>query len=443
MRPSSHIIFQWYSVEWAAPPTRQLEVTPINRQSYMAEISSLLGLITDEDTREVLIKKMERMFDAAEDEQKLIHDIGSPTKVAVALIRYADNGVVTPEAAAVIDSVTDDEPEQEDDFDTLSSLDAQPELLIPESETEAPEAETETEPEPEAVDDETADYTDEAPEVEASEPVPEDEPVPDEAPEGPEAAAEDAETDAPLDLFEVFTGKKTGAPEDALPEDEPETPEVPAESAPEAAEPIDGSGFFSEAADLDAPAREALDAEAPTVEETDNFIEDEPLAPEVPETAEAEDEALPEIDAEAEAEALDAIEDEELFSDQMPELDAEEEDEPLTVTKVNTFLAILYFIIPGLVIGLPVFLVLLVLNLAFLAVAAAVLAAAVLLVLTGLTPLGLPDKLLCFGGAAAALAVGLVLLWFTIWFFLRVTCGWVRLMTRGGKRLSRKEVEIV
>ena len=107
----------------------------------MAEISSLLGLITDEDTREVLINKMERMFDAADDEQALINDIGSPTKVAVALIRYADNGVVTPEAAAVIDSVTEDDSEEE--FETLEQLDEQPELLIPED--EAPEAEAEPE----------------------------------------------------------------------------------------------------------------------------------------------------------------------------------------------------------------------------------------------------------------------------------------------------------
>jgi hypothetical protein len=84
-----------------------------------------------------------------------------------------------------------------------------------------------------------------------------------------------------------------------------------------------------------------------------------------------------------------------------------------------------------------------VLNLAFLVAAAAVITTAVLLVLTGLSPLALPDRLLCFGGAAAAAAIGLVLLWFTIWFLIRVTSGWVRLMTRGGKRFSRKEVEIV
>jgi uncharacterized membrane protein len=56
--------------------------------------------------------------------------------------------------------------------------------------------------------------------------------------------------------------------------------------------------------------------------------------------------------------------------------DEDEEEGPLTITKVNTFLAILYFIIPGLVIGLPVFLLLAVLNLAFLVVAAAVITAA-------------------------------------------------------------------
>ena len=56
----------------------------------MAEVENLLGLITDTETRTKLIAQMEQMFDAAEDEGKLIEQIGSPTKVAVALIRYAD-----------------------------------------------------------------------------------------------------------------------------------------------------------------------------------------------------------------------------------------------------------------------------------------------------------------------------------------------------------------
>ena len=58
----------------------------------MAEISSLLGLITDDNTRQALIAQMENMFDNAPDEERLIQEIGNPTKVAVALIRYADSG---------------------------------------------------------------------------------------------------------------------------------------------------------------------------------------------------------------------------------------------------------------------------------------------------------------------------------------------------------------
>ena len=340
----------------------------------MAEISSLLGLITDEDTREVLINKMERMFDAAEDEQALINDIGSPTKVAVALIRYADNGVVTPEAAAVIDSVAGNDTE---DFETLEELDEQPELLIPDEEPEA-----EAEPE--------------APEAEA------------------ESEAPEADDQDPLDLFEVLTGKKASEPE-VVPDPEPE--------AAAAVEPA--GGFFEAPSSLDDAAVESEAAEQ---------LETEAFEAETEEAAEQAEEEAPEAESEEDsverAELLDADEE-------------EEDDEPLTVTKVNTFLAILYFIIPGLVIGLPIFLVLAVLNIAFLVVAAAVITAAVLLVITGLSPLSLPDRLLCFGGAAAAAAVGLVLRWFTIWFLVCVTCGWVRLMTRGGKRFSRKEVEIV
>lgn len=65
----------------------------------MAEISSLLGLITDDQTRQALIAQMENMFDNAPDEERLIQEIGNPTKVAVALIRYADSGKITPAAA--------------------------------------------------------------------------------------------------------------------------------------------------------------------------------------------------------------------------------------------------------------------------------------------------------------------------------------------------------
>ena len=73
----------------------------------MAEISSLLGLITDDNTRQALIAQMENMFDNAPDEERLIQEIGNPTKVAVALIRYADSGKITPAAAPVAAPVLD------------------------------------------------------------------------------------------------------------------------------------------------------------------------------------------------------------------------------------------------------------------------------------------------------------------------------------------------
>ncbi len=389
----------------------------------MAEISSLLGLITDEHTREVLIAKMEHMFDAAEDEQKLINDIGSPTKVAVALIRYADNGVVTPEAAVVIDSVADDELEQEEEFETIEALSEQPELLIPETEETEPTAEEVSEPAEAA-----AEAAEEAPAAA------------EEAEEAPETEAAPAAAEEELDLLEVLTGAAEEAPavEADKSVDEPAAEE---QAAPEV-------GGFSEAGDLASDEAEAVEEEArEQIREPETDTSAEAEAPEA-EAEEAQPEAPEQTPApEAEAAPSDADSDvetlEESAADTVDVPEDFEKDAPLTITKVNTFLAILYFIIPGLVIGLPMFLVLVVLNLAFLLVAAAVITAAVLLVLTGLTPLSLPDKLLCFGGAAAAAAIGLVLLWFTIWFLLSVTCGWVRLMTRGGKAISRKEVEIV
>ena len=92
----------------------------------MAEISSLLALITDDQTRQALIAQMENMFDNAPDEERLIQEIGNPTKVAVALIRYADSGKITPAAAPV---VAPEAPPEEAPNDSPIQLAERPEGL--------------------------------------------------------------------------------------------------------------------------------------------------------------------------------------------------------------------------------------------------------------------------------------------------------------------------
>ena len=283
----------------------------------MAEISSLLGLITDDQTRQALIAQMENMFDNAPDEERLIQEIGNPTKVAVALIRYADSGKITPAAAPVV-----------------APAQAQPRRT----------------PQP-------------RPRAEQYRPM--------------TAAA--AQRPAPSFTF----------PE--LPEepDEPETDEAPV---------LDGQLSFDEQ-----PAdNDGYYDEQPT--DDDGYYDEQP------------------------GEGYGEEYDEEYYDDYEPEY------------KTNVFLAILYTL-GAIIIGVPVFAVLLVLDLAVLAIGAVCGAAGVSLIMTAF--IGLPvvaDMLILLGGGAAVIAIALVVIWLAVWLFIRMVIGWVRLLVRLGHRWCRKEI---
>lgn len=286
----------------------------------MAEISSLLGLITDDNTRQALIAQMENMFDNAPDEERLIQEIGNPTKVAVALIRYADSGKITPAAAPVV------APEQ-----------VQPKRA----------------PQP-------------RPRAEQYRPIA---PQPAPQPAYADQAAEDAYDEQP------------------------------------AAPVLDGQFSFDE------QPEEGYYDEQPA---DDGYY----------------DEQQPEGDYDDPNYATDG---EEGYYDE-----AYYDDEP--VYKTNVFLAILYTL-GAIVVGVPVLAVLLVLDLAVLAVGAACGAGGVGLIATAF--IGLPmvaDMLILLGGGAAVLAIALVVIWLAIWLFIRMVIGWVRLLARLGKRWCRKEI---
>ena len=288
----------------------------------MAEISSLLGLITDDNTRQALIAQMENMFDNAPDEERLIQEIGNPTKVAVALIRYADSGKITPAAAPVV------APEQ-----------VQPKR--------APQ------PQP-------------RPRAEQYRPI------------APQPAPQPAYADQ--------------ATEDAY----DEQPAAPV---------LDGQFSF------DVQPEEGYYDEQPA---DDGYY----------------DEQQPEGDYDDPNYATDG---EEGYYDE-----AYYDDEP--VYKTNVFLAILYTL-GAIVVGVPVLAVLLVLDLAVLAVGAACGAGGVGLIATAF--IGLPmvaDMLILLGGGAAVIAIALVVIWLAIWLFIRMVIGWVRLLVRLGKRWCRKEI---
>ena len=305
----------------------------------MAEISSLLGLITDDNTRQALIAQMENMFDNAPDEERLIQEIGNPTKVAVALIRYADSGKITPAAAPVV------APEQ-----------VQPKRA----------------PQP-------------RPRAEQYRPIA---PQPAPQPAYADQAAEDAYDEQPA--APVLDGQLSF---DEQPADDGYYDEQPADDGYYDEQPADDGYYDEQSAD-------------------DGYYDEQP---------------------EGDYDPNYATDGEEGYYDE-----AYYEDKP--AYKTNVFLAILYTL-GAIVVGVPVLAVLLVLDLAVLAVGAACGAGGVGLIATAF--IGLPmvaDMLILLGGGAAVIAIALVVIWLAIWLFIRMVIGWVRLLVRTGKRWCRKEI---
>lgn len=305
----------------------------------MAEISSLLGLITDDQTRQALIAQMENMFDNAPDEERLIQEIGNPTKVAVALIRYADSGKITPAAAPVV-----------------APAQAQPRRT----------------PQP-------------RPRAEQYRPM--------------TAAA--AQRPAPSFTF-------------------PDLPEEPDEPETDKAPVLDGQLSFDEQPADDDDYYDEQPAE------NDGYYDEQPADDDgYYDEQPAEDDGYYD---EQPGEEYGEEYDEEYYDDYEPEY------------KTNVFLAILYTL-GAIVIGVPVFAVLLVLDLAVLAIGAVCGAAGVSLIMTAF--IGLPvvaDMLILLGGGAAVIAIALVVIWLAVWLFIRMVIGWVRLLVRLGHRWCRKEI---
>ena len=337
----------------------------------MAEISSLLGLITDDNTRQALIAQMENMFDNAPDEERLIQEIGNPTKVAVALIRYADSGKITPAAAPVV------APEQ-----------VQP-RRAPQPRPRAEQYRPMT----------AAAAQKPAPSFTFPEP-----------PEGPD----EPETDeAPvLDGQFSFDEQPEEGYYDEQPADDGYYDEQPADDGYYDEQPAD-DGYYDEQ-----PADDGYYDEQPA---DDGYYDEQPA-----------DDGYYDEQPEGGYDPNYATDGEEGYYDEAYY------DEP--AYKTNVFLAILYTL-GAIVVGVPVLAVLLVLDLAVLAVGAACGALGVGLIATAF--IGLPmvaDMLILLGGGAAVIAIALVVIWLAVWLFIRMVIGWVRLLVHTGKRWCRKEI---
>ncbi len=344
-------------------------MTVIDRQKYVAELGKLLSGMAPQD-REAVLRGVNARFDEEGDDAAVIASLGSPTFAAVSVLR----GYTPPEEGAS-DSVPMPEPRR-----------ARPEPKPVEPEPIEPE------PEEPAAPEEAGPEEPEAESAEADEPAPV-EPVPDEEPTEPAEPA--PEPEAPP------------AEPETEPEPEPEQPEIPAEPAePEAAE---------EPAEAEAPEDAAGPAEEP----------DEPDQPEEPWT-EAEGPEEPAEPEEAE-ETEEAEESPDLppFWGGPPELPKP--------PKAKVGLLILYIIL-GVAVGLPLTVLFACVALGIFGCGGALIAAAALLVSFCFLGMGVVADILLLAGAALVLAaLGLLLLFFAVWFFIRCVVGFVNLILRKGR----------
>lgn len=118
-----------------------------------------------------------------------------------------------------------------------------------------------------------------------------------------------------------------------------------------------------------------------------------------------------------------------------------EETAPATVRKLSGG-ALAAYLVPAIVIGLPVTVALVCLGIPFLAAGAALIVAAVKEALAVAAALGLvSDILLTLGAALAVCAVGLLLCWLGLWISMELCYLWVaKVVVALGRKLCVKEV---
>ena len=371
---------------------RESEVELINKQKFLAELSKLLTFMYEEDRQEALAM-YSSMFDEAEDEQRLIQLLMSPTRQAVIVARAYDakdrklqvtsqsrdgsglNDGETPDFAVAIEKVRKEAEER--DILRAGVSDDQMSFF----EEEKPVA-AEVVAEPEV-------------------------PAAEEAKEPGEEISDGFAKKQVLDEDELF--------EDIMKEEEPLAVEaIPAEER-DAAEP-------EEEAEAAEPEGEP--------EEKQKEAAEEPQEPEESEEPEVTEE-VPEVE---ETELVEAAEP--FDYTKVPDEDGYIEPEKEAMVGWLTLFVI--FAIP---IGFAACVLMIVLALVFLALAATVVAAGVFAIRSLFSGFAVFADILLVGGAAvAALALGLLFLWTAIWCLFGAIPGIVRGIIELGRSWCYKEV---
>ena len=362
--------------------------------------------------REAVLRGVNARFDETGDDDAVIAALGSPTFAAVSVLR----GYTPPEDSDGEDSYYEEEEYQyaepaSDSGEAESDSPAEP---VEEAPDTAEEAASDVEAPQEAPAGDAPENA--APEAEAGAM---DEPSPGQAP--PEAepeAPESAEPEEPETAAEPESDAGAGLePEEPSAEAEPE-PEIdkpePVESAVPEFETVDiGLGTIEVYSDGSAGAQEpAIEDEVPA-EETPA----EEAAAEEP--AESEPEPEPDESAEAEPEP-DADYGYTSESDYEYPQPPEAEPERAKLRGGRVFACVLLGIIPG----IPVTVILILASLALLLIGASLAYAggvAISFAFLGMSVVA--DILLCVGFGLMVGAVGLVIVFLAVWFFLRCVAG--------------------
>ncbi len=360
----------------------QSEVTVINKQRFLPELGKLLTFMVEDD-RQTALAMYSRLFDDAEDEQKLMDLLVSPTRQAVVIARTYDAKARKQqlESGSAVD--LNETPA------FVLAIDKIYQQVAPEH-AAAPEEEVE----PAALINQFSLFADDVHPIDDSEYVP----------------------------FQIEA--------EAVPIEEP-VEELPVEAAPE--ESVQEASVQEEAEPApDAPAEAAEPAEE---EETE-----EPAASAVPEEPEEPvGIVLPEVRTAPAAEAPIVSVPEEAPVSSLETVELSDFSEPKMKARVFPLILYVLFAVPLTLVGV---LLLLIPTVLALALAVGVIAGGAFLFMSAFS--GFPklaDILIVLGTAVIVLALGLLLLWLFVWFIGGAIVGLVRGVIRLGRKWCYKEVQ--
>lgn len=391
----------------------------MDRQRYMAELSKLLTFMFKEDRAEIL-QHYNELLDNAEDEQALLEEFGSPTKLAVTISRTYSRE--ERKLSVNVDSKSEDGPAEYKRPDLSEFKPITPVPHLPDDEDEA---------------EDSADYSGKYAQI-----------IEEIRREDAEERGEDyvpmffgakAEKEAsPKKIHVELAEAEEDAPaEDAAPVEEAEAEAAPVEEAaegekPEEAEPVEEADTEAspeaeeETAQVEAEDTPAENGAAVECEE-DKTVVEELTEPKVEDPIEAE-KTVSEADSSA----------------KLPDYDTEllNESEKAEVAKTLSPGLLILYLIFAIPVGLVLLIALAAVTVAVLGCAAAAIAGGVMIVRVALSGVAVTaDLMLIIGAALVAFGVGILLLWIGVWLIVAGFKALIGGIVNLGRKICVKEAE--